>query len=283
MAKLLTIRKQKWISKFNPSMVQGVPLVPNASIEARYQKQLDALIAKMTGETKKTLVRLFKGDAAEEYFAQDESISSQARILTNKLMEKFDEMFARSASSIAESMVNASDAASSASVHASLQQLSGGLSLPTSAITAPMKEVLKASIAENVQLIKSIPQQYFTQVQGAVMRSITTGNGMKDLVPFLEKQDGITKRRARMIANDQTRKVYNQLSKSRMENVGLKKFKWLHTAGSNEPRKRHIELSGQIFSFDDLPVIDDNGERGIPGQAINCRCRMVPVIEFGDE
>jgi hypothetical protein len=35
-------------------------------------------------------------------------------------------------------------------------------------------------VTENVGLIKSIPTQYLGGVQGAVMRSITTGNGMQD-------------------------------------------------------------------------------------------------------
>jgi uncharacterized protein with gpF-like domain len=33
-----------------------------------------------------------------------------------------------------------------------------------------------------------------------------------------------------------------------------------------------------------LPVIDPRtGERGIPGQAINCRCVMRPLVEFKGE
>ena len=47
-------------------------------------------------------------------------------------------------------------------------------------------------MTENVGLIKSIPAQYLNGVQGAVMRSITTGNGMQDLVPYLQKHKGIT-------------------------------------------------------------------------------------------
>ena len=40
-------------------------------------------------------------------------------------------------------------------------------------------------------------------------------------------------------------------------------------------------LNGGIFDFDNLPVIDEKtGERGIPGQAINCKCRMRPIVEF---
>jgi uncharacterized protein with gpF-like domain len=43
-------------------------------------------------------------------------------------------------------------------------------------------------------------------------------------------------------------------------------------------------MDGKIFSFDDLPIIDrKTGERGIPGQAINCRCTMTPVYEFDSE
>jgi len=69
-----------------------------------------------------------------------------------------------------------------------------------------------------------------------------------------------------------------------MEKVGVKKFKWLHSGGGQKPRKDHIEMNGNIYSFDDLPVIDKRtGERGIPGQAINCRCRMAPVIEFDND
>ena len=145
------------------------------------------------------------------------------------------------------------------------------------------KEVMTASIAENVGLIKSISEKYLTDVQGAVMRSITNGNGLQDLIPALERHEGITRRRARNIALDQTRKAYNSLNKGRMEALGIKKFEWLHTGGSQNPREDHIELSGQIFSFDNPPVIDKRtGERGFPAQLPNCRCRMLPVITFGD-
>jgi SPP1 gp7 family putative phage head morphogenesis protein len=120
-------------------------------------------------------------------------------------------------------------------------------------------------------------------VQGAVMRSITTGNGMQDLVPYLQKHKGITLRRARMIAQDQTKKSFSYLSKARMEASGVLQYEWLHTSGSRHPRKLHIAMNGHIYRYDDPPVIDEKtGERGIPGQAINCACRMRPILNFGD-
>lgn len=286
MPRLLTRRKEKWVGQRRPAQIRGGVLNNPAILELRYYQKLDALIERMTAQIEKQLKGFFDEPHAEEYFdaSQDASVSSQARILTNALLRKFNSLFAANAPDLAEHHTAAVNKASSSSVHTSMQELSGGLSLPTAAITSDMSEILTATITENVSLIKSISSQYLTGVQGAMMRSITTGNGLADLVPYLEKQKEITKRRARMIAQDQTRKAYNNLNRGRMEGLGLKKFEWLHTGGSSHPRRLHIELSGKIFSFDDPPVIDENtGERGIPGQAINCRCRMRPVIDFGED
>lgn len=286
MSKLLTKRKEKWVAQRQPQVVRGAVLNNPSILEAKYSQRLKQIVARMTAQVERDIERLFAEPHAEEYFdqAQDASISSQARILTNALMRKFNKQFADLAPGIAEAQINAVDDASSTSVHQSLKELSGGLSLPTSGITADMSQVLNASIIENVSLIKSISMEYLSGVQGAVMRSITTGRGLADLKPYLQKHKGITERRANMIAYDQTRKAYNNLNRGRMEKLGLTKFEWLHTGGSAHPRELHKRLSGKIFSFDDPPVIDENTlERGIPGQAINCRCRMRPVIDFSGQ
>lgn len=284
MPQILTRRKQAWVAQRQPTVVRGAVLNNPSIVEARYYAKLDSLIQRMADDIEIQLRKFFNEPHTEEYFAQDASVASQARILMNAMTRKFNTLFAAQASDIAEQTANAADKASSTAVHSSLKQLSGGLSLPTATLAGPLVDVLSATVTENVALIKSISQQYLTGVQGAVMRSITTGNGLADLVPFLEKHKEITKRRALMIARDQTHKAYNNLNKGRMEKIGLKKFEWLHTGGSSHPRKLHQDYSGKIFSFDDPPIIDENtGERGIPGQAINCRCRMVPVLDFGDE
>lgn len=284
MPKLLTRRKQAWVQSRQPEVVRGNPLSNPVIVEARYSEKLRAMINSMAFEVEKELRAFFEEPHAEEYFAEDASVASQARMLTNALTRKFVAMFATAAPRVADTAMNAADRASSTALHTSLQKMSGGLSLATTSLAGPLTDVLNASITENVGLIKSIAQEYLAGVQGAVMRSITTGNGLKDLIPFLEKHKGITQRRAKMIASDQTRKAFNNLNKGRMQKLGLGKFEWLHTAGSAHPRKLHISYSGRIFSFDDPPVIDENsGERGIPGQAINCRCRMVPVLDFGGD
>lgn len=282
MKKILTQRKQRWVTQFKPDVVRGDALNPNAGDANYYYKQLEALILRMVQETEREIIRLFKGEEMTEFFAEDKSPSAQAKILTNALRKKFDALFYDRSKPIAEKMVKQANKTSNSSLQSSIQKLSGGLTLSTESLSGKLTEIVSATVTENVGLIKSIPAQYLEGVQGAVMRSITTGNGLQDLVPYLAKGKGITLRRARMIAHDQTRKAMNSLSKARMQQIGIEEFEWLHTGGSNHPRQDHIEMSGNIYRFDNLPVIDKKtGERGIPGQAINCRCRMRPVINFG--
>lgn len=284
MVQLLSKKKEKWAKQFKPKLLRGSALNPNISDAVRYQARLDKLIKRMTIETEIEIKRLFKTDTAKEFFATDDSLSSQARILTNALMKKFNDIFAHFSRPMANQVASEAEKSSATALRLSMQDLSGGLSIKTSGLSPDLIDVVSATVTENVSLIKTISQQYLSGVQQAVMRSITTGGGIKDLVIYLQKSKEVTHRRARMIAYDQTRKAFNNLSKGRMEKLGVQEYEWLHSGGSNHPRREHIELSGKIFSLDDPPVIDKTtGERGIPGQLINCRCRMLPVIKFDED
>lgn len=215
----------------------------------------------MTRETNLELLKLFRTETAKEYFAQDASISSQARILMNKLTSKFTELFNYKSSSLAKTMVEQSQRYSTTTLNRSLDQLTGGLSLNTGLITPGLEDVSKSIIAENVSLIKSIPQKYFTDVTGAVMRSISAG-GLFDLQPQIAKYDGMTQRRAQLIALDQTRKAYTLINVEKMKSLGLNKFQWMHTGGSQSPRHSHVKIDGMIFSY--ANIIAEQRAAGVP-------------------
>jgi SPP1 gp7 family putative phage head morphogenesis protein len=273
------------------NVIKGNRLNYNASIQSKYEKEIKALISMMTKETNKKILSLFESPTAEEFFSTDASISSQAKLVTNELLKKYGSLFKLKGASLADKTIKSIDGLSSTNLKSSLKSLTNGLTLKTDFLTGDLKEMLKASVNENVSLIESIAENYLSRVQKMVMRSITTGNGLETIIPSLKKYDGMSDHQARTIANDQTRKIYNTFNKARMEKIGVKKFEWIHSAGGLQPRQSHIAMSGKIFSFDDLPIINkeqvDKGyeapEKGIPGQAINCRCTMTPVMDFEEE
>lgn len=287
----LTKRRANWVRNRN-TVLRGSNLNYNVSQQQRYIMAIKRLVKEMTSQTKIQLIRLFKGDLSNDFFknqkslmALDASLASQARILLKSLSNTFENLFKLKSTSLAKTMVNNVSKTSTSSVFEALKKLSGGLTLKTSIVTEGQEEISKAIISENVSLIKSIPEQYLNDVTGSVMRSITTGRGLADLVPDLNKYEGIVGRRAKNIALDQTRKAYNAINRQKLLNNGIKQFEWGHSGGGLQPRESHIKISGKIFSFENIESEQaalgvPEADRGLPGEPINCKCYMRPIIVF---
>lgn len=278
----LTRKRQAYAERRRSAQFFGTPLTYPAVVEDKYTRALERPTKAMIDETRASVAALYDAHAPAVRSGQDASMASQARILTNKLASKFEILFQRLAPGAAKRVISNVEKASKSNLHASLSKATGGLSLKTSVISGRVREIVTASTAENVGLIKSIPRQYFDKIQGTVMRAITSGQGQAEVLALIDKIGHSTTKRARLIARDQTRKATTAINAARMQDLGIRKFEWLHSDAGKEPRKLHVEMSGNIYDLNDPPVIDeDTGERGLPGQLINCRCRMCPVIDFG--
>lgn len=265
--------------------LQGSYLRPSAPARERFEAELDRLIDEMIAATKgdvRELQRRFPtGDSAVGM--DGPSLAAQARMLTNALRRRFQAAFAKRARPMAEKLAREVETSNTVQMRASLRELSSQITLKVPPLAPDIREVVEAGIVQNVELIKSIPDEYFLRIQGDIMRSIQQGDGTAGILRSVEEAGGITKRRARIIARDQTSKATSALNVARFRKLGVKRFRWQHSGGGKEPRKLHIEMSGKIFDMDKPPVIDERtGERGFPGQAINCRCAMAPVVEFDE-
>lgn len=259
-------------------------LNPNAGIMSWYVRELRKLSRDMTDECRETI----KGIYAKGYegISFDESLSSQVRIALNQLMQKYGDKFSDKAKNLAESLVRRTNRYSNGQINQALKDMLGAkaanFAISGSVVSAEKKEIFKALVFENVSLIRSIPNEYFKQITGAVARSIENGDGVRWLASELKKFGHSTERRVQLIAQDQTRKAYNSINLRNFQEAGIRKFKWLHSGGSAQPREYHKNvLNGNIYDMDNPPVIDQRtGERGFPGQLPYCRCVMCAVLSF---
>lgn len=265
-----------------PGIKRGTTLRPPTMAGHRMGEQVGRLIDRMYRQTVREVKALFNNHDLPTAVTMDASIASAGRRIFNRLERLFGETFNTEAPEIAEQMVNAADRQSQTTLGRSLREMSGDKSFRANFDTAGVNDVFTASVAESVGLIKRIPQEFLQEVQGEVMRSITTGSGMQDLLPYMEKKYGEATRHAANVAMDQTRKAYNGLTRGRMRKVGARKYEWMHSGGSNHPREYHRDtLNGQIFDIDDPPISNPKtGFRGNPGDEPFCRCSMRPIISF---
>jgi SPP1 gp7 family putative phage head morphogenesis protein len=251
-------------------------------VAIRYQAEILELIHEAAAETEMELRALFREPEMKDSIgvAQDKSPAVQARILTNALIKKLLARFAKKAKTSAERFAARSEKANSVAVKSSIQKLTGQISMPAASLSPGSQEVLEAATAENVSLIKSIGQEYLGKVQQSVLRSMTQGTDITALFKDLKKIKGVSERRAKVIAYDQTAKISSALSRERFQSAGLVCYTWRHTAGSNHPRALHKRLDGKKFRYDTpIKIQDDPVVYGFPGTLINCSCRMQPMLE----
>lgn len=270
--------------KRSPEVLRGKALTRPTLPERRYQVALERMVDTMTAAAQREIERYFRNQWTADTVAMDApSFTAGVSRLLRNLSKRFTALFTDRAGGLAEALSKGVSDATGRQLGESLKDVSGGVTLKTNVISGKVAEVMSAGVRENVALIKSIPAEYFQRIEGDVMRSITTGQGMKDLVQAIEAHGHSTKKRAELIARDQTSKATTAINRARMQGLGIKQFEWLHSGGGKEPRPLHVQLDGKIFDLDNPPVIDERtGERGLPGQLINCRCRMVPVVTFGE-
>ena len=236
----------------------------------------------MTKEVTESVKAIFKTPEAEFFFAQDANVATDARRVLNLLSTRFERLYSQHAEVMARRMLDRVNEESRSAMMRSLKKLAGEVTIKVADISPTLRTMFEASISENVDLIKSIPAQYLDRVKGAVNRSITGTGGIGPLMDEIKKYNGMTERRARNIAIDQTRKTYQTTNLERAKASGVKKGTWIHTGGSKEPRPLHKAYNGKVFNLAEGAPIGDRGQNVIPGEEPFCRCTFVPVVDFED-
>ena len=276
--------------------VKGKPLRNNIFIDNWYKQQLLLLTDKITKKYTQEITKIYKEYKQEIQIkvdneikiSQDDSISSQMRIKLNELKNKYDILYRKKSKIIIKQMLKKQLKYSIFTFNNMFQKMTNkDFTIKVDYINDNMKEKVKAMIYDNVNLIKSIHSRYFEEIQGAVMRSINEGQGLDWLSEQLTKYNDITKRRARNIAKDQSKKIYTNIQLNNMQTCGIKYFKWIHSGAGKKPREYHKKdysnggLNNGIFSIENPPIIDKKtGQKGFPGDLPFCRCVMVPVIQY---
>ena len=271
------------------------PLIPPYAMELQYRRELQSLISAMVKDFR-TLVTIYKNK--REQIALDDAtwLSSDIQDRLKRLGTKWQERFNKYAETATPERVEKLLKQSDLQLKESLRNYLAAEQLTLIGTTIPVKlrQVMKVNIAENISLIKSIPEQYLKSIQ-TILTNVVNGNAAwKDFQKEIAHRGEMTMKRAKLIASDQTNKVFNALTLRRFEQCGVTKVQWFHTY-AKEPRAYHIRkwdgksgadghpngLNRFVFELNNPPIIDEKtGQRGFPGELINCHCNMVPVTEF---
>lgn len=145
-------------------------------------------------------------------------------------------------------------------------------------ISPQVRDALRAVVAENVSLIKSIPEQYLTQVEGSVMRSVLAGRDLSTLTSELQHQHGVTRRRAEFISLDQNNKATGAIQRLQYLDLGIEKAIWHHSHAGKTFRPTHVANDGKEYDVRTGWFDPHEGRYIRPGELPRCRCWMAPIL-----
>jgi SPP1 gp7 family putative phage head morphogenesis protein len=138
--------------------------------------------------------------------------------------------------------------------------------------TFAVRAEMDRRIAENVNLIKSIPEKYLGRLANTIQEGMQKSDDYQSIRKEVLNLGQSTKKRARFIARDQMSKFTNTLNRTRQEAVGITRYTW-RTAGDSRVSDEHAAHNGKVFEWAKKPSPD-----GHPGDRPNCRCYAEPYL-----
>jgi len=258
------------------------PVRPNVGIARNYRRRIEKLVEEMHRSVLYWLRAAWRRRPPELHrvhrgVAQDASPARNLADEVTRLATRWKRRFARAAEELAAYFARAVAERSDRALASILKR--GGFTVKFR-MSRAVNDVVQATIAENVGLIKSIPERYLADVEGAVMRSVQRGRDLESLTEELQNKFHATRRRAELIARDQNNKATATIVHTRHAEIGITKAVWVHSTGGRQPRPTHVKAGRDKIEFDVKTGWFDPAEQRyvLPGELINCRCVSRPVV-----
>ncbi len=126
--------------------------------------------------------------------------------------------------------------------------------------------------------IKNWAEQNILKLREMVATNTYNGRRAEGLVKNIQDDFGVSRRKAKFLARQETSLLMTQIRQERYKDAGITKYKW-STSSDERVRPDHKLLEGTIQTWDNPPIVNrQNGSRAHPGQDFNCRCVAIPVI-----
>ena len=149
------------------------------------------------------------------------------------------------------------------------------------------EEALRRWVDENVQKIKSIPNDTLGSMREIILDGFRKGRTVTDISKEIQKEYSVTRRKAQALARDQVSSLNAKISQMQQKDAGCSKYRW---SSSKDSRVRdcHRFLDGKEFSWDNPPEMwyetksgrVYTGRRCHPGEDYLCRCVAIPVFDY---
>lgn len=143
-----------------------------------------------------------------------------------------------------------------------------------------IRENIAKNWTNNLSLyIKDFAEENVTKLRQDIQENAYSGSRAENLVKSLQANYGVSQRKARFLAKQETKLLMTEIHLSKASEVGLNRYKW-STSNDEKVRHSHKVLQGRIINLANPPVVDPlTGRRAHAGCDFGCRCIKIFIID----
>ncbi len=250
------------------------PVHANAGLAAEYKRHITALIDELHASVTHWIGAAYRNRSPE--LAQDASPAETMRAAIRKLTRRWTERFDEASKKLGAWFTKATAQRSDAVLKKILKD--AGISVDFQ-MTRAQNDVIRATLNQQVGLIRSIPQKFLGDVEQAVMRSVQTGRDIGGLTKEIQAIAGVSKRRAAFIAQSQNALATTSMTRARQLEVGIDSAVWRHASAGKKPRPSHVRMNGKEYNVSKGMWDETEQAFVFPGQLLNCRCVSLSIVK----
>lgn len=142
-------------------------------------------------------------------------------------------------------------------------------------LNTPVGDILRRRLADQVELIRSIPVEAGRRVHELTLRGLENSTRAREIAAEIRNSGLVAESRAMLIARTEVSRTASTLTQTRAEHVGSPGYTW-RTIGDADVRKSHAGMRDKFVAWDAPPTLDDM--EGHAGCFPNCRCWPEPVL-----
>jgi len=134
---------------------------------------------------------------------------------------------------------------------------------------APTGEVMRSLLAEQVDLIQSIPREAGLRVHRLTLEGLEDSTRASEIAKEIMRSEDVSKSRAMLIARTEVSRTATTLTQARAQSIESPGYFWT-TSHDTDVRPSHKAMDGKFIAWSAPPTID--GLTGHAGCVPNCRC-----------
>ncbi len=270
-------RKERREARGNDEPIEtGSPISYPRMIERSYEKKLRRIVRGLDKVVNETVVARLESilrssrqanERFDNYVDDLEAVFNQMRVVYG---ERIDDPTILNVVSETGNAINATNAGAFAS------KISAVTGVQVISNVPGIRDAVNLWTRKNVTLIKTLGEEHFKDIERLVIDGVEEGKALRTITKEIQERTKASRNRAKLIARDQVGKLTANVTARRSADLGVKRFRWV-TSLDDRVRSSHRALHGKVFSYEKGADVD--GQSGVlPGEPINCRCAIVPII-----